>query len=202
MKKKILIFLSFFLLLCFIVKVDADTNVKVGETTKIFSNSACVITDCTSLSSALEVSFNENYCQGKGISKEEAVTVEVACKDQGNQTLKVNVLGENESVSNTKDIYANIEDAQQVQCSALGDLRKDIQGIFNIVKIVVPGLIIVMSTYDFIRAIAGKVEGETKKAFQKFLKRLAFAIILFFLPNLLDFLLGLIDPSYTTCINS
>ena len=176
----------------FIVKVDADTNVKVGETTKIFSNSACVITDCTSLSSALEVSFNENYCQGKGISKEEAVTVEVACKDQGNQTLKVNVLGENESVSNTKDIYANIEDAQQVQCSALGDLRKDIQGIFNIV----------MSTYDFIRAIAGKVEGETKKAFQKFLKRLAFAIILFFLPNLLDFLLGLIDPSYTTCINS
>ena len=46
-----------------------------------------------------------------------------------------------------------------------------------------------------------EVEGDTKKAFMKFIKRLVFAIIFFFLPTILNFFLGLIDPSYSTCVD-
>lgn len=96
-----------------------------------------------------------------------------------------------------KDIGSN-----NVNCDTLGTLRKDLNSVFNIIKIVAPILIIVFSIYDFIKAAAGKVEGEMKKAFSKLLKRIIFAVILFFLPTILDYFLGLVNPGYTTCINS
>ena len=87
-------------------------------------------------------------------------------------------------------------------CSALGLLHKDLQGILNVIKWVAPILVVAMSVYDFIKAITGKVDGEAKKAFQKMLKRLIFAVILFFLPMILDYFLGLVDPSWETCLNN
>lgn len=87
-------------------------------------------------------------------------------------------------------------------CSPLGALRKDLNGIFNIMKILAPILVVVMSAYDFVKALAGKADDEIKKVFKKFLKRLVFVMILFFLPTLLDFFLGLVDSGYSTCINS
>ena len=95
----------------------------------------------------------------------------------------------------TSNVYAN-------QCSALGNILKDLQGVFAAAKILVPILVVVMSAYDFIKAITGKVDGEIKTAFTKFTKRLIFAVIFFFLPSILNFFLGLIDPTYSTCINS
>lgn len=98
----------------------------------------------------------------------------------------------------TKNVYA---DASTV-CSPLGVLKQDIQGAFNVVKIVAPILVIVFGIYDFIKAMTGKVEGDMKKAFQKLMKRIIFAIILFFLPMILDWILGLVDPGYNTCITA
>ena len=95
-----------------------------------------------------------------------------------------------------KVVYADAK----TTCSPLGKLRDDIQGIFNLCKIVVPIIVVVFSIYDFIKAMTGKVEGDVKKAFQKLLKRLLFAVIFFFLPTLLDYILGLVDPGYNTCI--
>lgn len=106
----------------------------------------------------------------------------------------------NNSNNESNNLYDNVTTAE-VNCNTLGLLRKDLQGIFKVFKIVAPILVIAMSTYDFIKALTGKVEGEMKKAFTKLLKRLAFALILFFLPNILDFFLGLISDGYTTCIN-
>ena len=49
--------------------------------------------------------------------------------------------------------------------------------------------------------MTGKVEGDMKVAFQHLVKRIIFAVILFFLPVLIDYFLGLVDPGYNTCIN-
>lgn len=114
-------------------------------------------------------------------------------EDEGNQDNNFN-LGFDDPY---KEIGSN-----DVNCDTLGTLRKDLNSVFNIIKIVAPILVIVFSIYDFIKAVAGKVEGEMKKAFTKLLKRILFAIIIFFLPTLLDYFLGLVNEGYTTCINS
>ena len=98
-----------------------------------------------------------------------------------------------------KVVYA--ADAATV-CSPLGRLKDDIQGAFNLCKIIIPIIVVVFSIYDFIKAMAGKVEGDMKKAFQKLVKRIIFAVIFFFVPDLLDYILGLVDPGYNTCINA
>lgn len=204
MKRKVLILLTIlYFMFCF-VRVDAETSVRVGETKEIFNNAACIITNCTSSSSSLTVSYNGNLCKGTGVSEGE-VTVEISCSGAEKQTLNVKIIDESSTTTTTTtredDLYDDVSTAE-VNCSSLGMLRKDLQGIFKLFKYAAPILVVLMSTYDFIKAITGKVDGEMKKVFMKFLKRFVFALILFFLPNVLDFLLGLIDPSYSTCINS
>lgn len=98
-----------------------------------------------------------------------------------------------------KTSYENVVNAE-MYCDSLDLLLQDIEGAFNLFKVVAPIFVVVMSTYDFIKAITGKVDGDMKKAFTKLMKRFAFAIILFFLPIILNFCLGLWDPNYSTCI--
>lgn len=101
--------------------------------------------------------------------------------------------------TNDKAGYENIANAK-IYCDSLDLLLQDIEGAFNIFKIVAPIFVVLMSTFDFIRAIVGKVDGDMKKAFVKLMKRFVFAIILFFLPIIINFFLGLWDPNYSTCI--
>lgn len=66
--------------------------------------------------------------------------------------------------------------------------------IFKIVKWVrylVPILLIVLSVLDFIKAIASDSEDEMRKVGSKFVKRLMVSAIIFVLPLLLEFLLGI-----------
>lgn len=196
MKKIIALILIF--IGCLSINVNADTSIKVGEE-GTFKNNSCKITSCTSNNNNVSVTFDENSCKYSGISVGSS-TINVVCEDNSkSQTISVNVVDGTVSTNNN-DQYADITTAE-VNCDSLGLLRKDLQGIFKVFKIVAPILVIVFSTYDFIKALTGKVEGEMKKAFTKFLKRLLFAVILFFLPSILDWFLGLIDNGYTTCIN-
>ena len=196
-KKVVVVLIIIYCALC-CIKVNADVRVNVGETKSIFRNSACTITNCTTDDSNVEVSFNNDVCKAKALNLGEA-NVKITCEQGEEKLIKDIVVDENYDNTTDPNISAS---AATANCSSLALLVKDLQGAFKIIKFVVPILIVVMSTYDFIKAIAGKVEGEMKKAFQRLLKRLLFAVILFFLPNMLDFFLGLIDPSYTTCINS
>ena len=189
---------------CFFgISVYADTNIKVGES-KTFKNASCKVTNCISSTNNVTISFDENECKYTGASIGEAL-VEVTCEGKTEpQKININVKDKNVNNSNgnySTTLYDNVTNSE-VNCSSLGMLRKDLQGIFKIFKIVAPILVIVLSIYDFIKAITGKVDGEMKKVFMKLLKRLAFALILFFLPNILDFFLGLVDSGYSTCINS
>ena len=79
---------------------------------------------------------------------------------------------------------------ETLECSAWQNVQKDFQYIFDFCKIVIPLLIIGLSVFDFIKAVAGKDAKDLKKAGTRLMKRLALAIVFFFLPILLEFLLN------------
>ncbi len=91
--------------------------------------------------------------------------------------------------------------ADTLNCNSLGNLRTDLQYLFDFCKIVIPLLIIGLSTYDFIKALTQKDEKNMKKAFQNFVKRVICAVVLFLLPTLLELLLDLIGLSSDLCID-
>ena len=96
--------------------------------------------------------------------------------------------------------FKNIVFAEGLSCDSWGNLKTDLQNIFNFAKILVPLLVIGLSTYDFIKAITSKEAKDIKKAFNILLKRLLYAIIFFFLPVLLNFLLELVGTNSSVCI--
>lgn len=96
--------------------------------------------------------------------------------------------------------FETIVSAAGLSCDSWGDLKRDLQNIFNFAKIVIPLLVIGLSSYDFIRAITSKEAKDVKKAFNTLLKRFLYAIIFFFLPVLLNFLLDLIGTNSDICI--
>lgn len=68
--------------------------------------------------------------------------------------------------------------------------------IFKIIKWIrylVPILLILLSILDFIKAIASNSEDEMRKVGAKFVKRLIVAAIIFLLPLMLEFLLGIFN---------
>lgn len=92
-------------------------------------------------------------------------------------------------------------DTSSLECSSWGDVLVDIQNLFNFLKVVIPLLIIGLSTYDFIKAVAGKDSKDVKKAFKRLLKRFIYALIFFFLPIIINFVLKeLIGVSTSVCI--
>jgi len=62
-----------------------------------------------------------------------------------------------------------------------------LQDAFSLIKFVVPVLILVLSSMDYIKAITSHDAEGLKKANTRFVKRLAIGIIIFLLPFLLDF---------------
>lgn len=74
-----------------------------------------------------------------------------------------------------------------------------IQDIFNIIKIIAPILVMVLSSLDFIKAIAMQDKDAHKKAFTNLIKRLILAASLFFLPIIINLLLDLVNNSWGTC---
>lgn len=98
-------------------------------------------------------------------------------------------------------INVNAANPDTLQCDSWEEVRNDFQNVFNFCKIAIPLLIIGLSTIDFIKALAGKDERDLKKSFFKLLKRLALAIVFFFLPVLLNFFLELMGTGASVCVN-
>jgi len=90
--------------------------------------------------------------------------------------------------------------ASKISCSSFGDFKTDLQNLFNLLKIVVPLLVIGLSIYDFIKAVTAKDDKDLKQAFQRLIKRCIYAIILFFLPMLLNLLLDFIGTNSSVCV--
>ena len=86
-------------------------------------------------------------------------------------------------------------DNYSFDCKSFGALKTDIQNVFDFVKILVPLLVIGLSSFDFIKAITEKDDKDIKKAFSRLMKRLICAVILFFLPVLLELLMNMITDN-------
>lgn len=99
-----------------------------------------------------------------------------------------------------KVIFAITENEKAKCAETWGRTLNDLQNIFNFMKIIIPLLVIGLSTYDFIKAVTAKEEKGVKKAFQIFLKRMIYAVIFFFLPVLLELLLKMLGKEGIICI--
>lgn len=83
----------------------------------------------------------------------------------------------------------------------LGSFKKDLEGALKIMRFLGPIFVIVLGTYDYCAGIFSKDADLLKKANSRLMKRLILIAVLFFLPILLNIILGIIDQSYTSCIN-
>lgn len=67
------------------------------------------------------------------------------------------------------------------------DVTKDIYGLLKILKIVAPLLVVGLTVFEFVKSIArSEIDGEAKKLGMRLVKRLIIAVILFFLPVLVN----------------
>lgn len=92
------------------------------------------------------------------------------------------------------------------QCSSFGERTLAwIFKIINMVRYLVPVILIILGVLDFIKTIAADDDGEIKKAGARFVKRLIAAALVFIVPLILQFILGMfnlpgLDPNNPFCI--
>lgn len=79
-------------------------------------------------------------------------------------------------------------------CPLGPNVTKDLSGALKIFRIAAPLLVIALTIIEGIRAVAsGNADAELKKVSKRFLKRVIFAVLLFFIPVLIDQLFILLD---------
>ncbi len=103
----------------------------------------------------------------------------------------------------SSDVIYSLSEEQDCN-SLLGDPKKDgtfanfLQQIFTIMGYVAPLLCLVLSIFEFVKATASQDKDALMKATKNTVKRIILAIILFFLPTLINFLFPLLGW-YGTC---
>ena len=65
-------------------------------------------------------------------------------------------------------------------------------GIFPIVQVVIPIILIVACTFDLGRAVIGSDDKENKKLFKRILRRLVFAILIFFIVTVINLIFTMV----------
>ena len=78
-------------------------------------------------------------------------------------------------------------------------LRDVINQILTYMSIAIVVLLIVLGTIDFTKAVAASDQDAIKKAQGTFVKRIIIAVIFFFLPILVNLVLGFINSTWSTC---
>ncbi|MDD2409384.1 MAG: hypothetical protein PHD03_01530 [Bacilli bacterium] len=102
---------------------------------------------------------------------------------------------------NVSEIEENNSDDQVCEGLLGPTLKKDIEFILNVMKIIAPLLIVIFTIYELISAIVSKDDDALTKALGRLKTRIILVAILFFLPVLLNLLLGFIDNKYSTCLS-
>ena len=85
----------------------------------------------------------------------------------------------------------NILEINDNFCDCLIRLFIFLGHIMNFIKILVPIIIIVMGSIDFIKAVIAQKDDEMKKSQSIFIKRLIYGIATFFVISIISFLIGL-----------
>ena len=81
-----------------------------------------------------------------------------------------------------------------VSCNNIGFLLRIIAEILFYVRIVVPILLVVLVIFDLVKVVVGGADDKAKKeATNKIVKRLIYAVIVFLVPTLLNFIFKTIE---------
>ena len=89
-------------------------------------------------------------------------------------------------------------------CESSAEIWQLVGKIINIIKIVIPIIIVVLAMLDLGKAVMAQKEDEIKKGQNTFIKRLVAAAIVFFVVTIVTMLIGLVaddSESITGCIN-
>jgi hypothetical protein len=99
-----------------------------------------------------------------------------------------------------QDRNPNDSALEALACRNLGvKTIRNIQYIFNIVKILVPGLLILLGSFDMAKAVLAGNQDDIKKA-QKFLiQRFLAGIAIYFVPTLINLLLSFMGITNASC---
>ena len=107
-------------------------------------------------------------------------------------------------VSNTCEVNQSLADVKE-NCDAIfGDPSKEgsvaffLNEIFGIIKFVGPIIAMVLVTFDFVKAVASSDKDALYKAAKNAGLRIIFALLLFFIPSLINGLFGMFG-FYGTC---
>lgn len=65
-------------------------------------------------------------------------------------------------------------------------------GIFPIMQVVIPIVLVVLCTFDLGRAVIGSDDKENKKLFKRILRRLVFAILIFFIVTVINLIFTIV----------
>lgn len=92
-------------------------------------------------------------------------------------------------------------------CSETKDIWIFLGNILNVVKIVIPILILAFGIMDFGKAVVASKDDEIKKALKSLLFRILSGTVIFFIPVLIKFAFGLVDSfsgdlekDYNVCV--
>lgn len=90
-------------------------------------------------------------------------------------------------------ILKNVE-IKETTCKVLfsGEFGILLGQAFDIIKFAVPILIIGLGVVDYVKALAAQNQDEVKRSTNKLIKRLIIGIIIFLLPTLIEFALGIV----------
>lgn len=88
---------------------------------------------------------------------------------------------------------------EKFDCDSLGSLLDWLNGIFLLIKIGVPLLIIILGIVDFITAMGSDSEDNMKKTWSKFVKRLIIGAVIILIPYVIQLLLNIVGYGDSTC---
>lgn len=101
-----------------------------------------------------------------------------------------------DEVNNGEPVAANF-------CADVKSTIKILGYIISVIKVLVPVIIVIMGTADFYKAVTGGKSDDLKKQAILFGKRIIAGLVIFFIPTILNIVIGVIDPNnssdYTVC---
>lgn len=133
--------------------------------------------------SAYQTAMNNGDYSGMGACTQQCAT---RCADKNR--------GE---TSSTDNVDAPLTTYSKVYCGGLNiptKIAKLVNTGINIIKIVVPILIIFVGSFDFVKAVIAQKDDEIKKGQQMFFKRLISGVLVFLVIFIVQIVIGIVAP--------
>lgn len=145
-------------------------------------------------------SANDGNCDGSKEFKKRYNDIQELCTAYRTSE---NYVDDNDTVPACQKACTALEDDVAELCTLpepsgfCGSLSEDVVNyifkLFGFARYIVPVILIILSIIDYIKAIASDSEDEMKKVSGRFAKRLLAAALIFIIPLIIDFILGIFN---------